>query len=67
VVALLRVKPGCVAPQAEEITRFVRAQLAGFKTPREVYVVEDFPRTGIGKISKEELKASYGSVFGQRV
>jgi acyl-CoA synthetase (AMP-forming)/AMP-acid ligase II len=67
VVALLRVKPGCVAPRAEEITRFVRAQLAGFKTPREVYVVEDFPRTGIGKISKEELKASYGSVFGQRV
>jgi fatty-acyl-CoA synthase len=66
VVALVRVKPGCEGLQPAEISAFVRGQLAGFKTPREVYVVDDFPRTGIGKISKEELKASYGSVFGKQ-
>jgi acyl-CoA synthetase (AMP-forming)/AMP-acid ligase II len=64
VVALVRVKPGHENLRPEVIVEFVRTRLAGFKAPREVFIVEDFPRTGIGKISKEELKASYGSVFG---
>lgn len=64
VVALVRLKRPEAPPAAEEMIAFVRARLAGFKTPREVYFVEDFPRTGVGKIAKEELKSSYGSVFG---
>lgn len=63
VVAIVRPTPGATPPDPEELTRFVRGRLAGFKTPKEIHLVEDFPRNGVGKISKPDLKAQYGSVF----
>jgi fatty-acyl-CoA synthase len=63
VVALIRLSPGGVAPTAEDVIAFVRSRLAGFKTPKEVHIVDDFPRTGVGKIAKPELRQQYGSVF----
>ena len=63
VVALIRVAPGGVAPAAEDVMAFVRARLAGFKTPKEVHIVDDFPRNGVGKIARPELRERYGSVF----
>lgn len=64
VVAVLRVEPGSPAPSVDELSRFARAELAGFKAPKEFYFVDDFPRTGVGKIAKQELRGQYGSVFG---
>lgn len=63
VVAIVRATPGAIAPEPAELTRFVRSRLAGFKTPKEIHFVEDFPRNGVGKISKPDLRAQFGSVF----
>ena len=35
--------------------QFCRANLAGYKTPRHVSFVDDFPRTPAGKIRKHML------------
>jgi acyl-CoA synthetase (AMP-forming)/AMP-acid ligase II len=41
---------------ADEITTAVRGHLAGFKVPKSVLIVEDFPRTATGKIQKHVLR-----------
>lgn len=66
VVAIVRLLPDVQAPTEEELTDYVRERLAGFKTPKAVQFVEDFPRTGVGKIQKTELREQFGSVFGDR-
>jgi long-chain acyl-CoA synthetase len=40
----------------DEILRFCREQLADYKVPREIHIVESLPRTATGKIAKLELK-----------
>jgi O-succinylbenzoic acid--CoA ligase len=42
---------------AEELIRFGRERLAGYKQPRRVYFVEALPRTASGKIRREGVKA----------
>lgn len=66
VVALVRSAPGVDVPVAADVIAFVRDRLAGFKTPKEVHIVDDFPRTGAGKIAKQALREQYGSVFGDQ-
>ncbi len=64
VVAVVRAHPDVDPPPASELIAFVRGRLAGFKTPKEVHWVDDFPRTAMGKIVKEDLKRTFGgSVF----
>jgi fatty-acyl-CoA synthase len=47
---------GDAAPiNASEVIQFCRANLAGYKTPRHVTFVDDFPRTAAGKIRKHLL------------
>jgi len=61
VVAIVRADPAATAPPAHELIAFARQQLAGFKCPKEVHFVDDFPRTGIGKIAKQELRVEHGA------
>jgi acyl-CoA synthetase (AMP-forming)/AMP-acid ligase II len=58
VVAYVRLQPG-VDLEAADLIAFVRSQLAGFKTPKELYLVPDLPRTGVGKIAKAMLRTEY--------
>ncbi|WP_347310559.1 AMP-binding protein [Defluviimonas sp. SAOS-178_SWC] len=53
--AFVELKDGAEAGEAELIA-FVRARLAGFKTPKKV-VFCDLPKTSTGKIQKFELRA----------
>ena len=39
-----------------ELQAYVRERLAGFKVPRTVYVIDELPRTGVGKVSKPQLR-----------
>ncbi|MEU4408794.1 AMP-binding protein [Streptosporangium sp. NPDC023963] len=49
------------APTLREIKRFLKERgVAGYKWPDRVELVETFPRTPVGKISKKELAASLG-------
>jgi fatty-acyl-CoA synthase len=42
----------------EELLEFVRERLARFKTPKAVRFLEELPRSGMGKVLKDELRAS---------
>ena len=46
-------------PNLEEIREHCRKDLAGYKLPKEIMIVEKFPETGIGKVKKHELKKIY--------
>ena len=53
--AFVQLRPGASAIAAADVIQFCRANLAGYKTPRHVTFVDDFPRTAAGKIRKHLL------------
>jgi len=46
-------------PPPEALIAFARERLAGYKLPRSIDYVADFPRTPTGKVLKRELRARY--------
>jgi acyl-CoA synthetase (AMP-forming)/AMP-acid ligase II len=42
---------------AEEIKAFVKARVGSVKTPKQVEVWEDLPRSRVGKVLKTEVKS----------
>jgi fatty-acyl-CoA synthase len=46
------------AVEAGEIIAYVRGQIAGFKTPKQIFFVDEFPRTPAGKIQKHIVRQS---------
>ena len=40
----------------EDVKRYVKENLAGFKVPRDVHFLDELPRTSTGKVLKRELK-----------
>jgi len=55
--AVVSLKPGQMAT-SDEIAQFVRTQLAAYKYPRIVEIVDDLPKTATGKIMRRMLKTS---------
>ncbi len=55
VKALVVPRPGA-QPAAEDLIAFARERLAGYKLPRSVEFVDEFPRTPSGKVLKRELR-----------
>jgi acyl-CoA synthetase (AMP-forming)/AMP-acid ligase II len=51
-------RPGA-ALTADDVMRFARERLAGFKCPRKIDFVADFPRTPSGKPQKHVIRAAY--------
>jgi fatty-acyl-CoA synthase len=43
-------------PAEAELQAFVREQLAGFKVPKRIELVDDLPKTGTGKVQKFALR-----------
>lgn len=54
-MAVVQVKEGQKASE-QEIIAFCRGKLSGFKVPRYVWFVEEFPLTGSGKVQKFKLR-----------
>lgn len=54
VVAAVQLRPGAAATPAELLDR-CRAELARYKVPERLVLVEGFPRTPMGKIRKRDL------------
>ncbi len=48
----------------EELVRFCRERLAGYKTPRYVAVADGLPKNASGKILKRELRTTYADLAG---
>ena len=58
VVAIVEPSPGAhIIPEA--LQRHVRGALGPVKTPKQVVVVEQLPRSAAGKVLKRELRAEY--------
>ena len=63
VVAAVQPKPGArIDPDA--LREFCADYIARHKLPKEIVFVEEFPRTGLGKISKHVLKAQLAADGG---
>ena len=54
--AFVTLKPGAAAT-ADDLLAFMQANLARFKAPRRVVILDVMPLSGAGKILKHELKA----------
>ena len=66
VKAFIMLKPGQSTTDAELIAH-CKANLAGYKCPKSIEFVSDFPRTGAGKVSKKDLRAPYWEGQGRSV
>ncbi len=62
VMAAVIVRPGAELNEAAMIAT-LRGQLAGFKTPRKVFFLDELPRNAMGKVQKAMLRESYGDTF----
>ena len=62
-LAVIKTTDGADIP-VEELKAFCAGKLADFKNPRNFAFVRDFPRTGMGKILKPELRALYRNGAG---
>jgi o-succinylbenzoate---CoA ligase len=50
-----------VPPTVAELRTFVATALAATAAPREIHVVDELPRRGIGKVDRRELTARFGT------
>jgi fatty-acyl-CoA synthase len=57
--AVLRLRPGTQLDTAQ-VLAFARANLAAYKVPKHITVVEDYPRTAAGKVQKHVLRRTVG-------
>jgi acyl-CoA synthetase (AMP-forming)/AMP-acid ligase II len=56
VTAVLQILPGQSA-EAGEIKAFVKERIGSVKTPKQVEIWPDLPRSKVGKVLKAEIKA----------
>ena len=52
---MLQVRPGQTVDQAE-LKEFVKARIGSVKTPKQIEVWDDLPRSKVGKVLKSEIK-----------
>ncbi len=65
VVASVVLAPGKSADEAELIA-YCREHLGGFKVPKSIVIVKEFPRTGTGKIQKHIIRDQVRNLFSQQ-
>ena len=64
--ALVVLKPG-METNEQEILKFVREHLAGYKVPKSIEFRVELPKGGTGKILKKELREPYWVGYEKRV
>ncbi len=60
----VRLRPGAEALTAESLREFCRGQLAHYKVPRYVHIVDEFPMTVTGKVRKVEMRERAVEILG---
>jgi acyl-CoA synthetase (AMP-forming)/AMP-acid ligase II len=63
-VSLLPDKP---TPAPQELLDFCKERLANYKCPRQIEIVDDLPKSGMGKILKTELRAKFWDGMKKKV
>ena len=59
ITAVVQLLPGAESEPAE-LTAFVKARLGSVKTPKQVEVWPDLPRSTVGKVLKTDIRAALG-------
>ncbi len=62
VVAVVVAKPG-VTLEPAQLVQQLKTQIAGFKVPKHLFVVNELPRNVMGKVQKNLLRQTYAKVF----
>jgi malonyl-CoA/methylmalonyl-CoA synthetase len=62
VVALLVPRPGA-APEPADVVAHLKAQIAAFKVPKRVLLVDELPRNVMGKVQKNLLRETHKGLF----
>jgi malonyl-CoA/methylmalonyl-CoA synthetase len=60
VTAVVVSRPGATLDEAAIIAA-LKSQIAAFKVPKRVYVVDDLPRNAMGKVQKNALRKRYAA------
>jgi len=64
VVAVVAREPGAQLTEAGILSAIV-TELARFKQPRRVFIVDNLPRNAMGKVQKAALRSEHAALFGQ--
>ncbi len=62
VVAVVVRKPGS-SPDASELIGQLKARIANFKVPKQVFVIDELPRNAMGKVQKNLLRGQHKELF----
>jgi len=62
VVAALVARPGAKLVEAEMIAK-LREQLAAFKSPKRMFILDELPRNAMAKVQKAVLRQQYGDLY----
>jgi o-succinylbenzoate---CoA ligase len=65
VVAAVVVSDGCAAPTLDALRAHVTRTLDATAAPRELHIVDELPRRGIGKVDRAELVRRFAGGGGQ--
>ena len=63
-IALVQLQPGATVT-ADELGVWCRAELAGYKCPKELRFVDEVPRNPMGKIDKQALRRALASASSE--
>ena len=63
VVAVVVPRPGVPPPDGAELIAGLKARIANFKVPKQVFVVEELPRNAMGKVQKNLLREHHQRLF----
>ena len=66
VAAVITRRAAAAPPDVESLLASARRQLAAFKVPKVVFVVDELPRNAMGKVQKAELRRRYATTFAVR-
>uniref|UniRef100_A0A023GHT8 Putative long chain fatty acid acyl-coa ligase n=1 Tax=Amblyomma triste TaxID=251400 RepID=A0A023GHT8_AMBTT len=56
--AWVRLAPGATTVSIQQLREHCRRKVNSFKVPRYIEIVDDFPRTSVGKISKPDIRSA---------
>ncbi len=62
VVAVVVRKPGAVL-DGKAVVAALKTQIANFKVPKQVFVVDELPRNAMGKVQKNQLRDQHKGLF----
>lgn len=66
VTGVVQLRPGMLADAAELIA-FCRERLGGVKSPKDVQIWADLPRSAVGKVLRKQVRATFWPADGRQI